>query len=211
MGFDLEDMAASRTATPKLKRNTPLSPADCVVIGTLWVLREIEMAWAAFGDVTVDEGKQHICWFLPVSKVGARATACTRTLGCLCGTDHTVLCPYHVVCEYRAKVQAFFHDTDLHLTDETPFFPDFTGGVVRKVNIVNALGDNLSRRSCPIADRSGRRLFGGHSCRVTGSRYWVSQGLEVFKLQVFARWGFGCHTPVCCRRPAGKHDPRPAG
>ena len=38
-------------------------------------------------------------------------------------------------------------------------------------------------------DAAGRRLFGGHSCRVAGSRYWVAQGLEIMQLQVFARSG----------------------
>ena len=37
-------------------------------------------------------------------------------------------------------------------------------------------------------DVSGRRLFGGNSCGLAGSRFWVAQGLEFVRLQVFARW-----------------------
>ena len=39
------------------------------------------------------------------------------------------------------------------------------------------------------ADCTGCRLFGGHSMRVAGSKFWVCHGLEVYKLQIFARWG----------------------
>ena len=40
-----------------------------------------------------------------------------------------------------------------------------------------------------VKDCTGRRLFGGHSMRVTGARFWTGRGLEVFKVQIFARWG----------------------
>ena len=29
----------------------------------------------------------------------------------------------------------------------------------------------------------------GHSCRLVSSRYWVAQGREIMRLQVFAGWG----------------------
>ena len=40
-----------------------------------------------------------------------------------------------------------------------------------------------------MLDSAGRRKYGGHSLRVTGARFWVTHGLEVFKVQIFARWG----------------------
>ena len=36
-------------------------------------------------------------------------------------------------------------------------------------------------------DAAVRRCFGGHPCWVAGSRFWASNGLELMKLQIFAR------------------------
>ena len=37
-----------------------------------------------------------------------------------------------------------------------------------------------------MKDAAGRRLFGGYSFRVSGSRFWTLRGLEVFKVEIFA-------------------------
>ena len=188
-GFDLPELAKALSGAPSTRRGHPCFPAECAVLGALWVLREIEMAWAAVGDLTVNPVAQHIAWLLPVSKCDARAKACTRPLGCLCGVDPDPLCPYHVMSAYLTRLQDHFGGEASTLQPSFPLFPDAYGKVVRKAGVVGALEELLSTRGVTITDKMGRRLFGGHSFRVTGSRYWVAMGLEVFKLQVFARWG----------------------
>ena len=70
-----------------------------------------------------------------------------------------------------------------------PLFPDAAGNVVTKKATVRGLEIVLVEAGCHVADPAGRKLYGGHSFRVSGSRYWTLRGLEVFKLQIFARWG----------------------
>ena len=73
--------------------------------------------------------------------------------------------------------------------DFIPLFPDHKGKVITKRGVVSSLEDVLGRLGVDVVNSGGRRRFGGHSLRVTGSRYWTGRGLEVFKVQIFARWG----------------------
>ena len=40
----------------------------------------------------------------------------------------------------------------------------------------------------PLTDEQGRRRFGGHSLRATGARHLASMGIELFNIQLLARW-----------------------
>ena len=70
-----------------------------------------------------------------------------------------------------------------------PVFPDSDGKDVVKEAMVKAIEKVVAQTIELCRGSPGRRLFGGHSCEVAGSRYWVAQGLEIMRLQVFARWG----------------------
>eukprot|EP00969_Alexandrium_andersonii_P128287 5668920-Alexandrium_andersonii.AAC.1 len=50
-------------------------------LATLWVLREVEAAWAAAADVTLDTVSREAHWRLPVSKTDPRVLARMRTRG----------------------------------------------------------------------------------------------------------------------------------
>ena len=64
----------------------------------------------------------------------------------------------------------------------------------------------------PCSDASGCSLFGSFSCRVAGIRFWVAQGPEIVRLQVFAR---GSHKSfqggVKLVKPGEKPGKREAG
>ena len=49
-----------------------------VLLGSMWVLREIETAWAICNDVLVDVEESIIVWTLPVSKTDPKAKSCKR-------------------------------------------------------------------------------------------------------------------------------------
>ena len=70
-----------------------------------------------------------------------------------------------------------------------PVFPDSDGKDVVKEAMVKAIEKVVAQTIELCRGSPGRRLFGGHSCEVAGSRCWVAQGLEIKRLQVFARWG----------------------
>ena len=70
-----------------------------------------------------------------------------------------------------------------------PVFPDSDGKDVVKEAMVKAIEKVVAQTIELCRGSPGRRLFGGHSCEVAGSRYWVAQGLEIMRLQVFALLG----------------------
>jgi len=182
--------AAAVCPTPVVKMSGhPIFPKQASVLGSLWILREIELAWAAVGDITIDETGKTASWFLPVSKTDARAKACTRSWGCTCNTMSVSICPYHVMLMYLTDLRKFFEGTDYIVKDETPLFPDYKGEVIKKTGAVAGLELVVGKAGERVTDSAGRRRFGGHSMRVTGSRFWAGMGLEVFKIQIFARWG----------------------
>ena len=53
-------------------------PVFAVLLGSLRVLREIEMAWAICDDVLVDVEESIIVWTLLVSKTDLKAKSCKR-------------------------------------------------------------------------------------------------------------------------------------
>lgn len=167
----------------------PLDPHKALVLGALWVLREIELAWAVCSDVTVDDLRQVVVWALPVSKTDPKAKACTRSWGCLCTSLGAATCPYHVMKAYLKDLARHFGYVHDQLPAQLPLFPDAQGKVATKAAMVAAFESVLTRAGLPTRDAAGRRRFGGHSCRVAGCRFWVLHGVEVQKVQVFARWG----------------------
>ena len=51
----------------------PLAPVDCVIAGTLFLLREIELLAARRSHVTIAEDQRSVTWLLPTSKTDPRA------------------------------------------------------------------------------------------------------------------------------------------
>lgn len=62
-----------------------LNARDMVVLASLWMLREIEVAFARAGDVELSSCGKLVTWRLPVSKTDPQALGKRRTLGCTCG------------------------------------------------------------------------------------------------------------------------------
>jgi len=187
--FDLDNIAAVRCDAPVKHAGQPVFPADLAVLGSLWVLREIEAAWAAVNDINVDYDNKSISWHLPVSKTDPRAKACTRSWGCLCSAGPETSCPFHRMVAYLRRLATFFDCDMTELLADYPLFPDYKGKVITKKGAVQGIVDVLSNAGVETVQRGGTQRFGGHTMRVTGSRYWTGRGLEVFKVQIFARWG----------------------
>ena len=64
-----------------VSRDAPFDLPSTAVLSTLWVLREVEAAWAAAGDVVLDERAAKVHWKLPVSKTDPRAVSRMRSWG----------------------------------------------------------------------------------------------------------------------------------
>ena len=163
----------------------PSHPRHAILLGSLWVLREIEIAWSKWEDITIREDGKVVLWTLTASKTDPAAKSCTRKWGCLCAELGQHICPYHVMIDYKARYLEHFGT----IRGPDPLFPDLDGNVAQKAAVVQSLEQLMAEIGEDILDKAGRRRFGGHSCRVSGSRFWAGLGMEVQKLQIFARWG----------------------
>lgn len=175
----------------------PIDPVRAITIMCHFVVREIEAAFALAKHWKFDHEAKTITWHLPVSKTDPTAVGCFRSWGCICVPPKTssLDCPWHTACEYWSQLKERFANQHGTLNDDLPLFPDQRGQVVTKAAMIDtieilarALGEDL------VNDTGGKR-FGGHTPRVTGARYWASIGLEMFKIQILARWG----SPVILR------------
>ena len=68
------------------------------------------------------------------------------------------------------------------------FFPSETGHQTSKSTVVASIEAVAVGQCLPLAAENGQRRFGGHACRVAGSQYLASVGVELSLGQVLGRW-----------------------
>ncbi len=106
--FDPVNVAAHMAKTPCDDAGAPLFPGYAVLLGALWALREIGVAWATRADIAIDEVAMEVVWTLPVSKTDPQTKACARTWGCMCVHLAPGVCPFHNFVEYRQLLKDYF-------------------------------------------------------------------------------------------------------
>ena len=99
------------------------------------------------------------------------------------------VCPYRRFESYLAELCELFGGPDGKLPRDLPLFPTREGKVPFKEAVVVALEVASAASGMLTIDTNGKRVLGRHSFRVTGSRHWSRLGMELLKLQLFARWG----------------------
>ncbi len=87
---------------------------------------------------------------------------------------------------YRQRHVDHFNLENSALQPQAPNFPDARGHVVYKAAMGKGFVTAFAHAGFPCRDASGRRCFGGQSCRVAGSRFWAAHGLELMKLHIFS-------------------------
>ena len=114
-----------------------------------------------------------------------------QELGCLCNdiADNRLECPWHTAFDYWESLKHRFADEEGSPDPYLPVFPDVCGHVLPKHAMVSAIESLAAQAGEILVNEAGCRRFGGHTPRVSGSRFWASQGLELFKIQILARWG----------------------
>ena len=114
------------------------------------------------------------------------ALGAERSWGCLC-SKFTSFCPYHAVLRQKKRLAKLFPgrvdgDPDL------PFFPTVDGHFVSadaQVELIETLAQLLGE---PLAHKSGVHKFGRHPWRATGAVHLTGKRLELFRVQLLARW-----------------------
>ena len=121
-----------------------------------------------------------------MSKTDPAALGCERKWGCTCVSTPGVGCPFHAAAAQVALLCDRFPEKvekgDAYL------FPDASGEMVTNAAMeafVDALADMAGQA---LTLPSGVRRFGKHSFRSTGAVVLARLGIEVFKIQLLARW-----------------------
>eukprot|EP00971_Amphidinium_carterae_P182612 3624036-Amphidinium_carterae.1 len=116
-----------------LARGGPVHPRALVVVGSYFLLREIEAAAFKFKHVTLDHGLKTATLTLSASKNDPQTWGCTRTWGCVCNDDAASVCnddaaakwtcPFHAALDHitismerygRDPERTFFHTSSGH-------------------------------------------------------------------------------------------------
>mgnify|MGYP002281116694 CR=1 FL=1 len=165
----------------------PVGPGNALTMFTYFIVRGVEGSMAQTRDVRLDPEDKTVHWRLSVSKTDPAALGCERRWGCLCGEARGLGCPYHAAADQMELLCALFGERVE--AGDLPFFPDANGSVVTK-DAMESFVDELARLGGqPLTLPSGAKRFGKHSFRSTGAVLLSRLGLEVYKIQLLARWG----------------------
>ena len=127
------------------KRGYPEQVRDTVILGSWWMLREVELAAAALAQLSFSDDPQAkegqrcgiATLLLPVSKADCMALGKVRSLRCSCPS---VLCPVGAARRLFESAKARQAATGLSEA-EVQLIVDTEGAPVSKVNIIKAFKD----------------------------------------------------------------------
>ena len=162
----------------------PCYPVRSSLLASWWLLREIEASRAETSHVTFDETQKLVHWCLPSSKTDIEALGATRTHACCCPPNQEdQVCPYHLMlrqCQF-ARQHA-----------QGPLFPTADGDKPLKTGWAATFEWIARRLGEPLLTPSGVKRFTGHSARATGAVHLAMTQVELWRIQLFGRWGSEC-------------------
>ena len=170
--FDDGAVAALEVGTQPVCAGGPINPVGTVVLGAAFLLREIEVAYARLGHLDFDACSMKATLLLPVSKTDVTAVGCSRSWGCTCGPAAVAPgCIYRqAVRHHSLACEALGVAPGDPLTVARPLFPDIRGETITKCAVVATIEALAGRCGEDTVDADGKRRFGGHSLRVSGTQ-----------------------------------------
>ena len=160
----------------------PLRPRACILIGSFWLLRELEIAGAQVRHVSVEA--DIVSLLLPASKADPQAMGCVRGHCCTCQQAPPVLCPACTLREQRdfaANVAAG--------NSSAPLFPGRDGGAAPKAGCAQTFAEAARLLGLQLFSYNGAPRFTGHALRATGAVHLAAAGVELWRIQLLGRWG----------------------
>ena len=104
-----------------------IAPSDCIVAGSFFLLREIELAAARVEHVTIAPDQRSVEWLLPTSKTDPRAVGVSRGWDCCCGTPSMdMACPVHALIRQVRRSTSLALHSGIPISD-MPLFPTADG------------------------------------------------------------------------------------
>ena len=168
------------TSMVPLVSGGPKWPARSTLLASWWLLREKEAAQAKRMHIRLDEEAATISWRLPSSKTDQAALGAVRVHSCSCTGVRSPICPFHLM---KDQLQA------IEVGPNAPVFPANGGEPATKIGWANTFQAIAAQLGIPLFHPNGARIFTGHSARVTGARHLASTSVELWRIQLFGRWG----------------------
>ena len=206
-GLILEAMPALPGGRQSWASRGPGRPRSSLILGSLWLLREIEFATAEARSMAVNSTLKTASLTLPASKADPSALGETITHGCCCAPVDSSrpsvcglkahaharrICPYHLVLDHMADCQKMFperfHPGGMPKAGY-PLFPTDTGAVCSKEGVTASIRQAAVYLGLPTRDSGGLLLHSGHALRVTGAQALARAGLSENQISLLARWG----------------------
>ena len=172
----LADLADDATLAPR----GPVRPITSTATASWWMLREVEASRAKIRHLKFDHMAKRVDWLLPSSKTDQAALGAVRSHCCCCGLRPVQLCPYHGLLRL----------TDGRTDDgDRPIFVDSDGQPPSKAGWADSFQAIAVLLGLPIVYSNGARAYTGHSARATGAQHLAQLGVDVWRIQIFGRWG----------------------
>ncbi|CAE7849420.1 unnamed protein product [Symbiodinium microadriaticum] len=156
----------------------PVPAVTSTIVASWWLLREIEASRARVRHVTLDFGTKTAAWLLPSSKTDVMALGAVRKHSCSCTVLPPALCPFHALA-------SLIHGK----CPEDPVFCDAEGRPPSKSGWADTFQDIAAALGLPLVLQNGARAYTGHSARATGAQFLATRGIELWRIQIFGRWG----------------------
>ena len=167
----------------------PACPRNAVVIGSWWLMREIELSTVRAGHLSLHGGV--VSLLLPASKTDTQAFGASRSHRCGCGQgQESPGCPYHAAWDQLLWLQRTFPSQFDRLgrpLRDLPLFPDELGQTVSKAKMTESIV--YAARLLGVQDApDGAERVSGHSLRVTGAQGLVILGWPSEAVRLMGRW-----------------------
>jgi hypothetical protein len=186
--FKLADVMALAQVDGPLVPGGPRFPLQAVLLGSMFLLREVELAGVTVDNVLLCERLKEVTLKLTSSKSDSMALGTTRTWGCICGVP-TLPCPFHL-CQFlcaRAQTDAREQGLSEAAARGITLFASANGTVPLKAKFVDTFEAIAAQLGLSIWTSEGTRAYGGHSLRVTGAQALAAHGIEITKIRILAR------------------------
>ena len=178
-GLPLAQLAKLNCSQEPMADEGPQWPVRATLLASWWLLREIEASRAKQSHISIDRADHKVTWRLPSSKTDQAALGAYRSHRCACGIGPRSLCPYHLMADHLDSLSP---DSDWVFTTPAGEPPSKQGWADTFQALAKMLG-------IPTHHANGARAFTGHSARVSGARHLASTQVELWRVQLYGRWG----------------------
>lgn len=158
----------------------PRRPGRATLLASWWLLREIEASNARREHIRVDHSLRQVTWSLPCTKTDQQALGADRTHSCSCEFAPIEVCPYHSMVD---------HLNGLPEHPSQPVFPTDGNTPATKLGWADTFQCIAAALGLPTVHPNGARAYTGHSARATGAIHLAGTQVELWRIQLFGRWG----------------------